>query len=124
MAVGGFLLREPLITTIFGDRYRVASLAARLLLLTIFVSSPRTAVVVSALAVGLERRVVIAYGMTITINVISNLILIPAYGATGAAMSLLISLPVFGIFLAQQLTGAGSGSPSTPATARRSWRAR
>lgn len=107
LAVGGFLLREPLMTTIFGDRYASSATAAGLLLLTLVVSFPRTAVVVSALAAGLERRVAIAYGMTVAVNVASNLILIPAYGATGAALSMVISLPVFAIFLAFQLKKAG-----------------
>ncbi len=107
LAVGGFLLREPLVTTIFGSRYSEAAAAAGLLLLTLVVSFPRTAVVVSALAVGLERRVAIAYAMTIGVNVIANIFLIPAYGATGAAWSMVISLPVFGSFLAFQLARAG-----------------
>ena len=107
MAVGGFLLREPLMTTIFGSRYSEAATAAGLLLLTLVVSFPRTAVTVSALAAGLERRVVIAYAMTILVNVTANAFLIPAYGGTGAAISMLLSLPVFAIFLAFQLTKAG-----------------
>ncbi len=107
MAVGGFLLREPLMTNIFGSRYKEAATAAGLLLLTLVVSFPRTAVTVSALAVGLERRVVVAYGMTILVNVTSNAFLIPAYGATGAAMSMVVSIPVFAIFLSFQLRRVG-----------------
>lgn len=107
VALGGFLLGEPLMTTVFGERYAGAAPAASLLLLTLVVTFPRQAVVVCALAVGLERRVVIAYGVTIFVNVAANLVLIPSYGPTGAAIAMVMSVPVFGFFMAYQLTRAG-----------------
>ncbi len=107
LAVGGFLLGEELVTTIFGSKYAGATTAATLLLLTLVVSFPRTAVIVTALAVGLERRIVIAYVITVLVNVVANALLIPAHGAVGAAAAMVISIPVFGFFMAFQLTHAG-----------------
>ena len=107
IAVGGFLLREPLMTAIFGDRYAAAAPAAGILLLTLLVTFPRTAVVVSALAIGLERQVALAYGVTIVFNVVANALLIPPYGPTGAALALAMSMPVFGGLIAVSLSRAG-----------------
>lgn len=107
IAVGGFVLREPVMTAIFGERYTAAATAAGILLLTLLVTFPRTAIVVSALAIGLERQVALAYGMTIVFNVVANALLIPSYGPTGAALALAMSMPVFGGFLALSLSRAG-----------------
>lgn len=107
IAVGGFLLAEPLTTTIFGDRYADAAPVAGVLMLSLMVYFPRQAVVLSALAVGLERRVAAAYFVTIAVNVSANAILIPAYGPLGAAIAMVISLPVFNLFTAYQLGRAG-----------------
>ncbi len=103
IAFGGVLLAEPLVTTIFGDRYAEAAPVAAVLLLTVLVQFPRGVVIISALAVGLERRVFVAYVVTIAVNVSANAVLIPAYGPLGAAIAMVISVPVFSGFMARQL---------------------
>jgi O-antigen/teichoic acid export membrane protein len=94
IAVGGFLLSEDIMTTIFGDRYAPAADAAGLLFLTLAVSFPGQICILTALAMGLERRVALTYGAALVVNVASNAILIPRYGATGAAASMLVSSAV------------------------------
>lgn len=107
LVLGGVLLAEPLIRLLFGDRYADAGPILAVLMLTLLVQFPRTAVITSALAVGLERRVVVAYGVTIVVNLAANAVLIPAYGPMGAAIAMVISVPVFGLFMAFQLERAG-----------------
>ena len=107
IALGGFLLAEPVTTTIFGDRYADAAPVAGVLMLTLMVHFPRQAVVLGALAMGLERRVAIAYAVTLVVNVSANAVLIPAYGPMGAAIAMVISLPVFNLFMVHQLGRAG-----------------
>ena len=107
VALGGVLLGESLMTAVFGDRYAGTGTIAGLLLLTLVVTFPRQAVVICALAVGLERRVVTAYVVTVVVNLVANLILIPLYGAAGAAIAMVISTPVFSVFMAFQLGRAG-----------------
>lgn len=105
--LGGIVLAEPLIRLLFGDRYADSGPILAVLLLTLLVQFPRAAVIVGSLAVGLERRVVVAYGVTIVVNLTANAFLIPAYGPMGAAISMVISVPVFGLFMAFQLRRAG-----------------
>ncbi len=107
ITLGGILLAEPLMTTIFGDRYASAGPILTVLLLTLLVQFPRTAVIISALAVGLERRIVIAYALMIAVNVSANALLIPAYGPLGAAIAMALSVPVFSMFMSFQLRRAG-----------------
>lgn len=107
IALGGLLLAEPLMTTIFGDRYAEAAPVVALLLLTLLVQFPRQAVIQSALALGLERRVALAYLATIVVNVSVNALLIPTYGPLGAAIAMVVSVPVFSGFMARQLGKAG-----------------
>lgn len=107
LVLGGAVLAEPLVRLLFGDRYATSGPILAVLLLTLLVQFPRAAVITSALAVGLERRVVVAYGMTIVVNLSANAILIPAYGPLGAAISMVISVPVFGLFMARQLGRVG-----------------
>ncbi len=107
LVLGGVVLAEPLIRLLFGDRYASSGPILAVLLLTLLVQFPRAAVIVSALAVGLERRVAVAYAVTIVVNLSANAILIPAYGPMGAAIAMVISVPVFGLFMARQLGKVG-----------------
>lgn len=107
IAVGGYLLAEPLVTTIFGARYADAAPVAGVLMLTLMVDFPRQAVTLTALAVGLERRIAAAYLLTIIVNVSANAVLIPPYGPMGAAIAMVLSVPVFNLFTAHQLRKAG-----------------
>lgn len=107
VSLGGLLLAEPLMTTIFGDRYADSALVAGLLLLTLVVQFPRQAVIQSALAAGLERRLALGYLVTIVVNVSANALLIPAYGPLGAAIAMIISVPVLSGFMARQLGKVG-----------------
>ncbi len=107
LVLGGAVLAEPLIRLLFGDRYASSGAILAVLLLTLLVQFPRAAIITAALAVGLERRVAVAYGVTIVVNLSANAILIPAYGPLGAAISMVISVPVFGLFMARQLGRVG-----------------
>ena len=107
LVLGGAVLAEPLVRLLFGDRYADSGPVLAVLLLTLLVQFPRTAVQTAALSVGLERRFVLAYAVTIVVNLSANAVLIPAYGPMGAAISMVISVPVFGLVLASQLRRAG-----------------
>ena len=107
LAIGGYLLGEPLMSAIFGERYAAAGTTASLLLLTLALSFPHQVVVVSALAMGLERRVAMSYGIAVIANVAANAFLIPAYGAEGAALAMVLTTPIFSAYITWQLIRAG-----------------
>lgn len=107
IAAGGALLGGPLMTSIFGRQYAAAGTTASLLLVTLAVSFPYEITTVTALALGLERRVAKAYGATVLVNVGANAFLIPAFGTEGAAIAMVISTPVYATLIALQLIRAG-----------------
>jgi O-antigen/teichoic acid export membrane protein len=93
LAIGGagFLLSERIMVAVFGGQFAAASTAAGLLLLTLTVSFACHPFVIVALAMGLERKIAQAFGLTVVVNVAVNLALIPMYGPTGAAATMMIS---------------------------------
>lgn len=107
LAIGGYLLGEPLMSAIFGERYAPAGTTASLLLLTLALSFPHQVIVVTALAMGLERRVAIGYGVAVVVNLAANAFLIPAYGPEGAALAMVISTPVFSAYITWELVRTG-----------------
>jgi O-antigen/teichoic acid export membrane protein len=107
IAVGGALLGEPLMVSVFGERYAGAGTTAALLLVTLALSFPYEIMTVTALAAGLERRVATAYGATVVVNVVANAFLIPRFGPEGAATAMVISTPVYAALIAYQLSQAG-----------------
>lgn len=91
IGIGGFLLSEQIMTTVFGGQYAAAASAAGLLFLTMPVAFAGHPCIVFGLAMGLEKRVAQAFGVTVVVNVATNLVLIPLYGPSGAAASMLLS---------------------------------
>ena len=94
IGLGGFLLSERIMTTVFGDQYAAAATAAGLLLLTLPVSFACHPFVIFSLAMGLEKRIARAFAITVVVNVSTNLVLIPMYGPSGAAGAMVLSTVV------------------------------
>ena len=91
LGVGGFLLSERVMTAVFGGQYAEAATAAGLLLLTMPVGFAGHPCIIVALAMGLEKQVAKTFGITVTVNIATNLLLIPMYGPAGAATSMVLS---------------------------------
>lgn len=102
IAAGISLVRRPVLILVFGAPF----VAAAPLLLVLVWSIPLdflTSYLSNAfLAWGLERRVLASTGAGAATNIVLNLVLIPAYGAWGAALNTLLSYGVllFALYLA------------------------
>ncbi len=86
LAVGGFILAEPLVALLFGAEYAPAAGLLRILIWAVplmFLSEFLGYVVVIA---GREGRVARAIIASSSVNVAANLLLIPRYGPTAAAL--------------------------------------
>lgn len=94
IGLGGFLLSERIMTTVFGPQYAAAATAAGLLLLTLPVSFACHPFVIFSLAMGLEKKIAKAFAITVVVNVSTNLVLIPMYGPSGAAAAMVLSTVV------------------------------
>ncbi len=111
LGLGGFILAEPIMATVFGSSYAVAGEAVAILFLTLVLSFPVQIMLSTCLSLGLERRVAAGYFGTVAVNVGMNFVLIPAYGITGAAMTMLVSV-VMNLVLATTLLRS-KGMPFT-----------
>jgi O-antigen/teichoic acid export membrane protein len=107
IGLGGFLLSDRVMSAVFGAPYGAAGTAAGLLLLTLPVSFACHPFVIVALAMGLEKNIARIFAMTVVVNVGTNLVLIPEYGPTGAAIAMLISTAVLYGQTARLLWGNG-----------------
>ena len=84
--VGGFLVAEPLMTLLFGPAFAVGAPLLRWLLVSISFALGHEAFSGALLASGATRRELAITGTAAAVNVSANLLVIPAYGASGAAM--------------------------------------
>ncbi len=92
LALGGLTLGAKLIVLLFGEKYAGASLALGFLVAGIV---PFSIVMVAArglVATGRQRIDLLANLVAVVLNLAANLLLIPRYGATGAAIAQLLSL--------------------------------
>ena len=104
MAVGGILLAEPLLFFLYGADFAAAAPALALLLLAQLVSVGSLLEGMALSAVGRPRGAFVAAGAGAVALVLGDLVLIPAFGITGAAMALLASTAVATV-LARVLLG-------------------
>jgi O-antigen/teichoic acid export membrane protein/glycosyltransferase involved in cell wall biosynthesis len=92
LAVGGVTLGMPLLVVLFGTRYAAAAPALGILALSIL---PFSVVMIAArglVATGRQRLDLLANAVAVVANLLANLLLIPRWGATGAALAQLFSL--------------------------------
>lgn len=91
IAVGGTLLSAQIIETIFGDGYSDSAAALRILVWAIPVSLLRDVPVMALLARGQENRILRLTAWAAALSVVLNLLLIPPFGLTGAAVATVLT---------------------------------
>jgi len=91
LAVGLFVLAEPLLSKIYGQGFAPAAPALRLLCISLIFSY--LAIISGALlnAVGWQKKQTVLVAIALVVNLCANIILIPRLGITGAAVSALAS---------------------------------
>jgi O-antigen/teichoic acid export membrane protein len=104
VAVGGILLAEPLLYFLYGAAFAPAAPALAFLLLAQLVSVGSLLEGMALSAVGRPRGAFVAAGAGAAALVLGDIVLIPAFGITGAAMALLASTAVATV-LARVLLG-------------------
>ncbi len=87
IAVGGFILADPLTQFIFGSQYSGAGTLFRWLMLTIITGPAASYFGAQLLPNGRERKYVVAVLAGAATNVVLNLFLLPKYGAIAAAFT-------------------------------------
>lgn len=96
ISTGIFLLAQPIIILAFTDKYLGSVPSLQILIFSLifsFISFPLGAALNAS---GFERRQTLLTGATLLINIASNLIFIPKFGATGAAYGALVGNGLLG----------------------------
>jgi O-antigen/teichoic acid export membrane protein len=91
IGVGGAVLSESIMRTLFGQPFAEAGTAAALLLVGLVFAYPNAVQVNTALTLGRERLIAVLYGAVVLGNAIGNIVAIPALGLEGAALVMLLS---------------------------------
>jgi O-antigen/teichoic acid export membrane protein len=91
IGVGGAVLSESIMRTLFGPPFAEAGTAAALLLVGLVFAYPNAVQVNTALTLGRERLIAMLYGGVVLSNAIGNIVAIPALGIDGAALVMLCS---------------------------------
>jgi len=86
LVVGGIVLADPLMSLLFGREFAVGGPMLRWLLLSVGLALAHGAYSVALLASGATRRELGIMATAAAVNVLCNLVLIPTYGARGAAV--------------------------------------
>ncbi len=90
-AIGATILAEPIIKFLFGDKYLPAAPALAILIWAsalMFVNSLQGSLLVAS---NMKKQLVQMTGAAAIVNIILNIIFIPAYGIKGAASAVVIS---------------------------------
>lgn len=87
LAVGGFLLSADLMTFIFGSEYTTGGMTLGILMISLLASFPNIILTHIIFSKNLQRTFIAATSIGVLLNIILNLLLIPGYGAVGAALS-------------------------------------
>jgi O-antigen/teichoic acid export membrane protein/glycosyltransferase involved in cell wall biosynthesis len=99
VAVGGLTLGAELLTLLFGKAYASAALPLGLLAISV---APFSIVMIAArglIATNRQRFDLLANASAVAVNLLANLLLIPRYGALGAAAAQLLSLVVMALIV-------------------------
>lgn len=91
IAIGGFLLRQEIITLIFGAAYAPGGIVLGILMFSIFPFFPNIIFNNVIFAKNLQRKFIIATVAGFVANIFLNILLIPPYGAAGTAASVVLS---------------------------------
>jgi O-antigen/teichoic acid export membrane protein len=87
IVLGGLLLSTQIMTFIFGVEYAISGTTFAILIVSLFASFPNTILTNVIFSKNLQKTFIIATLIGVVINIILNLLLIPIYGAVGAAIS-------------------------------------
>ncbi len=107
LAAGIFAIAPSFIKSVYGEAYAPSILPLRILVIALIFGY--LALISGALlnSVGEQRKQTFIMAMVLVINIVSNIILIPRYGITGAAISALIGnfvLWLVGYILVRRIT--------------------
>ena len=86
ISFGGFILADKIILLFYNEQYSPAIEPLKILMIYIFIISIREVYAYSLNAFGLEKKYLKVVGVSATINLLLNLILIPKYGYMAAAL--------------------------------------
>ena len=103
ISLGGILLAEQLILKVFGQGYVDAIPIFRVLMLMLLISFPLVLLSNAIFAHNKQRSLAQAYSLGILANILFNLLLIPKFGAVGAAVATLVSTGTITIFIWRKL---------------------
>lgn len=88
-------IRQPLLRILFGSQFLAAGLLLLLLAWAIPLDFLTTYLTAAYAAWGMEKKILLCTGVAAGINIVLNLIWIPQYGATAAAVNTLVSYVIF-----------------------------
>jgi len=90
---------EFIVGLLFGQAYRSAADALRILSLGYFMHAALGPNGMTLLAFGARRAIFLSTGLAALISVVLGMVLIPAWGATGAAIGVALALSISNIFI-------------------------
>jgi len=103
ISLGGIILADQLIPLIFGQDYLGAIPILRVLMLMLLSSFPLVLLSNAIFAYNRQKNLAPAYLLGIFANILFNLLLIPEFGAVGAAIATLASTATITIFIWRKL---------------------
>ncbi len=91
LALGGFLLSTSFMSLVFGSDYAAGGTTLSILMLSLLASFPNIILSNVIMSKNLQRTFIAATSIGVAVNIILNILLIPRYGAVGAAVSVTIT---------------------------------
>lgn len=91
LAVGSTVLHQPIIGLIYGPKFAAAAEVLRIVMWGLLITFLNYTFGSVLIAVKREKTLLWIVALSAGINVVSNLVLVPIYAATGAAISLLLT---------------------------------
>ncbi len=112
-ALVGFVIAEPMLRVLYGERYASTAPTLRILLVA---AIPSAAVLVMVQATALTRRRATLVGVVVAlvVNVVANLMVIPEFGTDGAAAVTLGTQALLALWLAAGLSHARQSRDPLP----------
>lgn len=91
MAVGGIILADPIIELIYKQEYLSSAPIFQILIATLLIVFPSTLIANALIAYNQQKKLGLYTALGASVNIALNAVLIPGYGAAGAAIATLIS---------------------------------
>ncbi len=103
IAVGGTLLSKEIIVLLFGIQYVGAAPVLQILMVMLLVSFPLIMLSNVVFVYDKQKNLALAYGIGVIANIILNTLLIPQFGAIGAALATLLSTTIITVVIWRKL---------------------